>query len=242
MTLEPSPGEHPGRASSTANTRALNPPDDQTDNSLVQRTYHTIRTRIITGQYPQGTRLREPQLAADLQVSRIPLRDALNHIETDGLISRPPRRSAVVTRWTIESVHHLFEARLAIEVAAAGYAARSARNGSPLDRAEAVLESSELEMSRGDELGFADANAHFHTALVEASGNPLLATLMGHLTSRLTWLFILSAHRDHETACREHREILQAVQSGDERLVEAMVYAHIESGRVPTIRGMQLVE
>jgi DNA-binding GntR family transcriptional regulator len=209
------------------------------DQSRSGRLYRTLRERIITGIYAQGDRLPEQRLATELDVSRIPLREALPRLEADGLITTLPRRSAVVTKWTTDAVHHLFDARLAIEVAAAGHAARAARDGRPLDRVEDALLASEEQTRRSNELGFADANVAFHTTLVEASGNPILTSLMGGLTSRMTWLFLLTAQRDHATACREHRAIVAAVRSGSERLAEATTYTHIEAGREPSITSLR---
>ncbi|SEE18984.1 GntR family transcriptional regulator [Ruania alba] len=209
------------------------------DQSQSDRLCRELRNRIITGVYPQGSRLPEHRLAADLDVSRIPLREVLPRIEAEGLITTLPRRSAVVATWTLEGVHHLFEARLAIEVAAASYAARSTADGVSLENLEDALRSSEIQMRRRDELGFAQANASFHAALVEASRNPLMTKLMGSLTSRMTWLFLLTSQRDHQTACREHHELIEAISSGNERLAEAATYAHIEAGRAPTIEAMR---
>jgi DNA-binding GntR family transcriptional regulator len=209
------------------------------DGGLVGQLYRSVRERILTGVYPQGSRLPEQRLATDLNVSRIPLREALPRLESDGLITTLPRRSAVVSTWTLDAVHHLFDTRLAIEVAAAGHAARAARTGRSLAHIESVLDSSETEMRRGDELGFADANAQFHCALVDASGNPLMTSLMSGLTSRMTWLFLLTAQRDHRTACREHRAIVDAVRAGNEGLAKATTYTHIESGRGPSIDAMR---
>ncbi|MFI2104355.1 GntR family transcriptional regulator [Isoptericola sp. NPDC019693] len=201
--------------------------------------YRTLRDRIITGVYAQGERLPEQRLATDLDVSRIPLREALPRLESDGLITTLPRRSAVVTTWTTDAVHHLFDARLAIEVAAAGHAARIARRDGTLELVERALLASEEQTRLSNELGFADANADFHAALVEASGNPILSALMRGLTSRMAWLFLLTAQRDHETACREHREIVETVRSGNERLAEATTYTHIEAGREPSITSLR---
>ncbi|WP_168217840.1 GntR family transcriptional regulator [Occultella kanbiaonis] len=209
------------------------------EDGLGSRVYRSIRERIITGQYEQGARLPESRLATDLQVSRIPLREVLPRIKAEGLITTLPRRTAVVTRWNTQAVHELFDARLAIEVAAVGRAARASGDGAALDRMDLVLQESETEMSRGDDLGFAEANVTFHMALVAASGNSLMTSLMRSISSRMAWLFMLTAQRDHETACREHRELLAAVRSGNERLAESAAYTHIEVGREPSLLALR---
>ena len=82
------------------------------------------------------------------------------------------------------------------------------REPDALDRA---LRRSEVELRTGDELAFAEANMRFHLALVNAAGNPVLSGLMRTISARMTWLFYLTAARDHETACREHAAIVEAV-------------------------------
>lgn len=203
--------------------------------SLSHGIYEEVRRRIIVGDFAQGIRLPEQRLADDLFVSRIPLREALYRLAADGFIESRPRRSAVVVTWTPESVHHLFDARLALETSAAGNAARRGATGADLGELDEALERSETEMTAGDELGFADANVRFHRALVAAAGNPLVDALMRTISGRMAWLFYLTAQRDHEVACREHRAIVDAVRGGNPQLAETLTYSHIEVGRAPSL-------
>lgn len=217
---------------------SLTAEDDDTAGSLSRRIYGTLRERIILGVYPQGSRLPEQRLADELDVSRIPLREALSRLATDGLVVTTHRRSAVVASWTTSSVHDLFDARLALETAAAG---RAAERRSGVRALEDALARSVDEMRAGDELGFAEANVRFHQALVRAAGNPLVDGLMRTVSARMAWLFYLTAHRDHDVACREHAAIVTAVQEGNARLAETLTYAHIEVGREPSLGSMRAI-
>ena len=95
--------------------------------SLSQRIYATVRERIILGQYPQGSRVLEQRIGEELDVSRVPLREAVPLLERDGFVHSYPRRGAVVARWDTKAIDDLFDARLSLEVVAAGYAARQVR-------------------------------------------------------------------------------------------------------------------
>jgi DNA-binding GntR family transcriptional regulator len=212
--------------------------DGSVSASLAGRLYATVRRRIILGEFPQGSRLPEQRLADELEVSRIPLREALSRLHTDGLIETRPRRSAVVTSWATSTVHDLFDARLALETSAA---ARAAARVAGVPQLQEALERSTTELQSGDDLGFAEANVRFHQALVAAAGNPLLDGLMRTVSARMVWLFYLTSHRDHGVACREHSAIVAAIQQGNPRLAETLVYAHIEVGREPTLATMRTI-
>ncbi|WP_162301564.1 GntR family transcriptional regulator [Nesterenkonia muleiensis] len=202
--------------------------------SSAQRIYDQIRSRIILGEIPQGARLPEQKLADELETSRIPMREALSRLDAEGFVELRPRRGAIVTTWTTQDVHHLFDARLAIESTAANKAAQRAGEGADTSALEVALHQSEEEMTGGDDLTFAEANVTFHQALVAMAGNPLTDRLMGSIAGRMAWLFHLTSQRDHEVACREHRSIVDAVRSGNPRLTETLTYSHIEVGRQPS--------
>ncbi|GFZ76903.1 GntR family transcriptional regulator [Nesterenkonia alkaliphila] len=202
--------------------------------SSAQRLYEVIRRRIILGELAQGVRLPEQRLADELQTSRIPLREALSKLDAEGFVELRPRRGAVVTTWTVEAVHHLFDSRLALETSAANKAAQQAAQGASLEALEVALERSEEQMRSGDDLAFAEANVRFHQALVAQAGNPLTDRLMASIAGQMVWLFHLTSQRDHEVACRAHRSIVEAVRSGNPRLTETLTYSHIEIGRKPS--------
>lgn len=87
--------------------------------SLSRQIYSTLREGIVIGRFPQGTRLAEQRLASELDVSRVPLREAIPMLEVDGFVTTLPRRGAVVSTWTLKAAHDLFDTRLCLEVGAA---------------------------------------------------------------------------------------------------------------------------
>jgi DNA-binding GntR family transcriptional regulator len=214
------------------------PTSKQAGPPLSMRLVREIRTRIIVGTYPQGSRLTEHRLAADLDVSRIPLREAIPQLEAEGFLLGNPRRGVTVRRWTEASVHDLVDARLAIEPRAALLSARRAAAGEPMTALNDSLTRSEIELRTGDALQVSTANAVFHQALVSASGNELLATLMKSVAGRMTWLFYLTKQRDPHRACAEHRAIAESINDGDGDLAESLTFAHIEAGRRPSLESM----
>lgn len=205
------------------------------DGSLSARIYEELRRGIILGRYPQGMRLAEQRLAQDFNVSRVPLREAMPRLETEGFVTTLPRRSAQVARWSEQSVGELFDVRLALEVSAAGYAARRVAAGASVEGLQSMLEASEAALLDGDALRVATTSSDFHQAVVDLADNALLSNLMRAVSGRVTWLFFLTSQLDAQVACQEHHELLNGIQSGNERIAEALSYAHIERGRVPSI-------
>lgn len=206
--------------------------------SLSVQAYATLRERIIRGQCPQGSRLPEQKLAEDLDVSRIPLREAIRQLEVDGLVQSLPRRGAVVWTWTTQAVHDLFDVRLALEVAASGLAASRVGAGRDATDIEAALERSHEALRGGDSLRIAEASAAFHEAIVLTTDNDLMVSLMRAVAGRVVWLFHLTSGRDPNVACEEHHELLDAIASGNPRLAEAVAWAHIDRGRTPSLAAL----
>lgn len=205
---------------------------------LSSQIYEILRRQIITGELRQGERLAEQRLAEQMAVSRIPLREAIPKLASDGFIQSLPRRSAVVSTWSEQSLNDLFDTRLAIEVAAAGRAAARVAAGAPTDALIDALLLTEAALASGDELAMAEANAQFHQSLVDTAQNQLMSSLMSATSGRMVWLFYLTRGRDFRVACSEHATIAEAVCSGNARLAEAEVYSHIEIGRVPSVAAL----
>ncbi|BBH69070.1 GntR family transcriptional regulator [Actinoplanes sp. OR16] len=203
---------------------------------LPEQIYAAVRERIIAGELPPGGRLVERDLAAELGVSRIPLRAALPLLEADGFITTTPRRGAVIVHLTLDDIEELFDVREKLEPMAADLAARRLHaSGIPLGRIEEIIGCSETALTTGDEQGAATANVAFHRELIALPGHRLLGHLMQPLMGRLEWLFRLTADRDISAQCAEHRGILAAIRSGNGEVAAALAFAHVASGREPSL-------
>lgn len=207
---------------------------------LAVQLYHRLRGAIIAGDYPQGTALYEQRLAADLDVSRVPVREAMPLLANEGFVEVTPRRSAVVTTWTERRVHDVFDTRLGLEVAAAAGAARRVAAGGSLEDLERAVARAEAQLAVSDDgLEQAELNCQIHLALVAAAGNELMDSVMRAVGGRMTWLFYLTSSRDLHQQGDEHAAILDALRSGNERLAESLTFAHIEAGRAPTLEVLR---
>jgi DNA-binding GntR family transcriptional regulator len=207
--------------------------------SLSRRIYSTVRERIILGQYPQGSRLPEKRIGEELDVSRVPLREAVPLLERDGFVHSYPRRGAVVARWDAKAIDDLFDARLSLEVGAAHYAARQVARGGSMDALNVALTEAQRVVDAGDAYAIARSSTAFHEAVVETSTNDLMVRLMQTISGRITWLFYLTSGLPAEEAFHDHVLLRDAIASGNDRVAESVAYAHIERDRQPTFEAMR---
>ncbi|MFB6986855.1 MULTISPECIES: GntR family transcriptional regulator [unclassified Streptomyces] len=207
-----------------------------THQSLRDRVYTELRERIIEGEYPAGHRLVERELAEELGVSRIPLREAMQRLESEGFLSVQPRRGSVVADFGTEDAEHLFDVREKLEGLAAGLAARRATDAQLHDM-EHLLTRSREASEAGRLREAVTHNADFHRRIVEASGNPLLQDLMSPLDARLRRLFRLtSALDDGDPMCGEHERLYEAIRDHDAPRAEELARAHVAGTRASAMR------
>jgi DNA-binding GntR family transcriptional regulator len=209
--------------------------------SSPDRIYAEIRDKIVTGSLPPGARLRERDLAEQLGVSRIPLREALPHLAADGFITSESRRGASVTELTLRDVEELFDVRLGVEVYACRLAAQRVAAGADPAAVRAAMTHAEHVLDGGNAGLIADANAELHEAIVTLAGNSLLTVMMQPVFGRNRWIFRMTSDRDAAVACAEHRELCQAILDGHPDFAAAVAYTHIERGRAPTMETLRPV-
>ena len=205
--------------------------------SMVEQTCDILRERIRTGEIPPGTRLRQEVLAEELGISRTPLREAMRLLAADGLVELEPNRGAIVTALRHDDQVAFWEARLALEPAAARLAAeRPSATGIEAMRTAIA----EQRSARADGEGFA-ANRAFHLALVAAAGNPHLDRFAETLWVRAVGQSIYTAQSSDAAVVAayadQHAAMLAAIESGDAELAERLTREHILASPVPEDLG-----
>ena len=120
--------------------------------------------------------MRERELADELGVSRMPLREALPQLEADGFIRTVRRRGAVVTQLTIRDIEELFDVRLGVEVYATRLAARRVGAGASADGLREAMARADAALTHRDVNAIAESNAALHEEIVRLAENSLLTT------------------------------------------------------------------
>lgn len=182
--------------------------------------------------------MAEQRLAIELDISRVPLREAVPQLEMDGFVHTYPRRGAVVATWDEKRVNDLFDLRLCLEVGAARFAAREVHNGGSMVPLTEALMFSQKVVNEGDPYKIAEASTWYHEAIVDLSGNDLMKSLMRSVTGRMLWLFYLTSQLDVHDAFEDHVALRDAIASGNERVAEAVAYTHIERDRIPSFTAL----
>ncbi|NEW37754.1 GntR family transcriptional regulator [Nocardia cyriacigeorgica] len=193
-----------------------------------ERVTRLLRDQLVDGVRAPGSKLVERDLAAELGVSRLPVRDALKTLVAEGLVTPRPRTWAVVREFTATDIADLIEVRSAFEVLAFRLAAQRATRAG-LDELRHDLDAEWDAARAGDAVGARRAAADFHETVTRLAGNDLLGELERTLRSRMRWL--LGRHDDLAAVAREHEQLYHAIANRDVARVEALAAAHIETSR-----------
>ncbi len=182
--------------------------------------YQTLRNEILTMLLPPGTILVENALAARFSVSKTPIREALALLQQDRLVDSLPRKGYLVTTVTVEDQRELIELRAAMDGVAAELAARRI-TPQELDALERLLLPAETPFEVRAAKRHMDLNRKFHVGIGRASGNQRLAGLVERLVDETVRLFVPGFQMG------EHREIIDALRSGDGARARAAAVNHI---------------
>jgi DNA-binding GntR family transcriptional regulator len=205
-----------------------------TNPSLREGAYAELRSRIVNLVYAPGDRLFERDLAAELAVSRIPLREALQLLQSDGLVVLVPRQGAIVAPFTADDVRDLFDVRESLEVLAARLAAER-HTAEGLAELREQMDAGRAAIAREDDAALGAANATFHRVLLQIAANPLLTAMMRPLEARTQWLLHLTSRRDLVQRCDEHEALYAAVAAGDADKAAECALEHVTAGRDDSI-------
>ncbi|MHC8609521.1 GntR family transcriptional regulator [Paenarthrobacter ureafaciens] len=201
---------------------------NNTDRPLRESVRDTLRSRIFEGHYAPGTRLVERDLAAEFNVSRLPIREALRMLRQEGLIRDRAGRGSEVSGLSAKDVEDLFDVRQSLEVLACRLAAKRA-TAEDLRHLESLLDQAEKFLAKGSILEAHRANSEFHDAITRIANNDFLRSALEPLQGRMHWLFRHVS--DLPELIREHRELYAAIASGDPDRAAHQSASHVSKYR-----------
>lgn len=178
--------------------------------------YRVLRTAILDGTVPPGEQLRETHIAADLGISRSPLREALTKLEEEGLVVKIPFRGSFVVEVSARDVAEIAAIRVLVEPYAAELSAPALRGPEQL-RLKQTIEELYRATDTNDIPGSIDAHLRFHRLFYEFSGNAALQSMWSGWENKLR-LYLAADHRTysdlHEIAV-EHQKLAELALEGD---------------------------
>jgi DNA-binding GntR family transcriptional regulator len=232
--------------------------DGATGSPLVDRLAGAIQTRVLSGDVPVGSRLRQEALAEEFGVSRTPVREALRKLQATGLVELLPNRGAIVRGPSAREIREAYEVRAELEGLAAELAAGriSDRDLLRLREAQALFRRSvETLIARRarrpqpwkDESVWVQANDLFHQAILDAAGNERLSDTIADLHRSfprdLTWAALSQSSRLLEENVEQHEAILEAIERRDPVEARQRMIEHVRSaGELVTLHFEQAPE
>lgn len=193
-------------------------PDGEGFSSNRQTAYEfvlgVLRRAILNGELASGTRLVQAGLAAMLDVSTTPVREALRDLATEGLVRFDPHRGAIVSELSADDVHDIYEIRMVLEPLAM-------RQAVPNISDALIARLRKLHESMGADpqsVDWVDRNRVFHMAVYETAASPRLAAIIRNLQDAS--VMYIGASLQHEPALRvnanhDHAAILDALEKRD---------------------------
>ena len=224
--------------------------------ALVDKLAATLQSRVLSGELPSGTRLRQEAIAAEFGVSRTPVREALRKLQAGGLVELRPNRGALVRGLSAREIRDAYEVRAELEGLAAELAARRVSHGQldALHEAQAAfrqaLGRTVQARARGTEppeseiLRWGRANDLFHQVIQEAAGNDVLRETLSHLHRSfprdLSRIVLGESSALLQENVGEHEAVLAAIERHDAEEARSTMLHHVRhAGRLVVLRVEQ---
>jgi len=197
--------------------------------SLSAAVTERLREKILSGELREGEQLRQDAIAAEFQISRIPVREALSHLAAEGLITIVANRGAVVSALSPDEIMQMFETRAVLEC----YMLRCAipnMKKQDFQSAEDILVQYEQSLERDSEMkSWGQWNWSFHSALYAPANRPVMLAFLKTLNincDRYTRLHLVFT-RDLHRAGQAHRELLDACKTKNPEIAGTELWKHI---------------
>lgn len=203
--------------------------------SKSREVFEQLRQAIWSGRLEPGAPLREAHIARQLNVSQVPVREALLQLENLGLVLRIPDRGTTVTRMTRTEILQMVEVRRHLELMAFQLAARRL---TPETVAELRLHIRNLQqhVAAGDHFTVAEEDFAFHRAVWRASGNEVLERTLERLCVAFYAFISLKRHAAGETMkniVRSHKHLLEVLMEKEPRAIATAIEEHIAPTDIP---------
>lgn len=196
------------------------------------KAYYTIKSGILGGRHPPGSRITEQEIVEIAGVSRTPVREALLKLESEGLVVGQAHHGVVVSQLTNEEALEVFELRAMLE----GYCARLAAGKITEERLgemRALVKEQEAETKKAkpnrDSLG--QLNAKFHAHIYVASGQARLQSILTSLWQPLAmrWTFQHYGASSLARSVSDHAKLIEYLEARDGEAAESLMRAHVHA-------------
>jgi DNA-binding GntR family transcriptional regulator len=203
--------------------------------SLATRIEQLVEQLILDGKLQPGMRLVEEEFSEALEVSRTSLREAMIHLEQNGILERDRRGGRYIRTMSAEEIQDIYEGWAIIESEAASLACMVAGQDD-----YRTLDKLVDDMNHANDVAaYHRLNLEFHRALVKPCGNKWLQGIyQGCLKQiRFAWAMAVARAGDPEKSQVEHRQILDAYRRRDQELTRSLIHRHLSAGARRVVSG-----
>jgi DNA-binding GntR family transcriptional regulator len=194
---------------------------------LRQAVYDALTELIISGSLKPGQHLVEAELAEHLGVSRQPVREALQRLQTAGWVDLRPAQGAFVHSPTEEEAAQLLGVRAVLETYSAQLAAQNAEP-EDVERLWELQQDGVDALAEGDVKRLVTANTALHDFITSVAGNAVLAELIGEVGQKVRWYYTPIAKPRGKEAWNEHSRLITAIAKGDADRAGEIMRRHTE--------------
>lgn len=204
--------------------------------------YHKIKEWIVKGEIPADTILVERQLCEMLDLSRTPIRSALQELAKDGFVLTAPGRGMMVSRVQIEDVIEIFEIRRSLDILALELFMKSNRSDL-VARMRRTVDDMEAALEKDDYQAFVHADNLFHEIYSHNAGNQRLERICIDLSEQEHRILALTV--DDTVRCkmsyRHHLAIMAKIEEGDIKKATALLRKHLTDSMEYHVRRMSRI-
>jgi DNA-binding GntR family transcriptional regulator len=197
---------------------------------LNQKVYRVLKESIIKGFLEPGTKLLENKIAEEMQVSRTPVREAMQKLAAEGFVRTTPNQTMVVTEVSPEDVKEVLQIRGVLEGLAARIAAKKI-NRQEIDELENVVTQMSLHLTKKDLSSYCQVDDEFHDLILNICGNKWIIQIRDNLGTFIYRFRIksLSVPGRFKHSLEEHQAIMESLREHDSAEADRLSQVHMEN-------------
>ncbi|MDK2859949.1 GntR family transcriptional regulator [Sphaerochaeta halotolerans] len=194
--------------------------------------YNTISTRIINWSYPPGYRLTEEMICSEFNVSRSPVREALNALVSEKLVLKEQHKGYSVRRIDIQEINELYDTRVVLELAVVKDICEKGLDETIYHTLKNEWEVLLSDLRAGAEQSV-QADEHFHAALADAAGNQVIKQFLHEIDLRIHFVRLsdITDQARLKQTCTDHLALLEALHQNDYERASAILTRNILWGK-----------
>ncbi|MBA7522375.1 HTH-type transcriptional repressor RspR [subsurface metagenome] len=206
---------------------------------LNQKVYRLLKESIIKGFLEPGTKLLENKIAEEMQVSRTPVREAMQKLVAEGFVKTTPNQTMVVTEVSPEDVKEVLQIRGVLEGLAARIAAKKI-NRQEIDELENVVTQMSLHVSKENLSSYCQVDDEFHNLILNICGNKWIIQIRDNLGSFIYRFRIKSLSVPGRLKCslEEHQAIMKSLKKHDSVEADRLKQIHMENTVINILKNV----